>query len=181
MRSAKFGKAMFFDGVNDYVLLPQDCFSTSDFQNGGTISFWFKAGPQKGNKMILSIEGAWIIYLRDDGHLTFNIDGSSALPSTITHNRYDDNEWHYVVGVWNGTVNAEVVLYVDGIKDGWSQQDLFDIDVLNRTSAIGSNYDGQKLNFAGIIDELRIYNRPFSEEEISLLYINYLMNATKNN
>lgn len=155
----KFGKALRFDGLNSYVLLPQDCFSTSQFQYGGAISFWFKAGTQSKNSTIISIEGAWFIYLRADGRLSFDIDGSPGSPSTRTSRRYDDNEWHHVVAMWNGSSNTDVVLYIDGIQDGMSQQDLFDIDTLNRTSTIGSQYGGLGLYFNGTIDEVEIYRR----------------------
>lgn len=155
----KYDAALAFDGSKSWVELPQNLLSSSDFLNGCLIDFWFKAGPQQNSRTIFSIEGAWLLYINPSGRLSFDIDGSSGQPSTVTANKYDDNTWHHVVASWDGEKSANVKLYVDGSEEGSSVQDLYDIDILNGTSAFGSKYDGSGSSFNGTLDSVRILKK----------------------
>jgi len=78
-----------------------------------------------------------------------------------------DIQWHHVGFVWDGSYRA---LYVDGIevaKDNNVQNQL--------KSADGGLYIGASKDldagtlFSGLIDDVRIYNKALSIEQISVL------------
>ena len=78
------------------------------------------------------------------------------------------NEWHYVVCKWDGTTNANgVKIYLDN-----------ELGASTTASAtnIGSDFplliggQGFSFGFDGYIDDLRIWNRSISDEEISQQY-----------
>jgi hypothetical protein len=82
-----------------------------------------------------------------------------------------ENNWYYITGVYNGSA---LLIYVNGSLEG-VQAHSGTFSSTDPTS-IGAMYDGSNVcgAFTGTIDEVRIYNRSLSAEEISELY-----NATK--
>ncbi|WP_135829689.1 LamG-like jellyroll fold domain-containing protein [Halorussus halobius] len=74
--------------------------------------------------------------------------------------RVDDGEWHHAVLTWNGST---VTLYLDGTVVGRAQ---WSGDVGNDDPfSVGQS-------FPGAIDDLRIYERPLSTDEVTDLYSN---------
>ena len=168
----KFGKALSFDGVDDYVEVPYD--ASLDPSSELTIEHWiypraFATGVTQ--RIVQRAGGTWGTYLVvDSSELWFYVDttddGGSwqrvkyALPST--------HQWYHIVGTYDG---SELRLYVNGeLKDSTPQSKAPDkaegIPLnIGRTQA-GIQY------FNGTIDEVRIYNRALSENEIKMLYYN---------
>jgi len=81
----------------------------------------------------------------------------------------NDGQWHHLVAVRNGDDMSQAELYVDGQKieldpimstGGWSPSFSFRIG----TRGSGSN------NFIGSLDEISIWNRSLSEQEVMDLY-----------
>ncbi|NCA82795.1 MAG: LamG domain-containing protein [Opitutae bacterium] len=79
----------------------------------------------------------------------------------------NDEHWHYVVGVIDGT---SMSLYVDGVrKDSYSFGP-------GSVASTGPCYIGRELSgreprfFSGIIDDVQIYARPLTADEIQELY-----------
>ncbi len=180
--SGKIGTAVTFDGSNDEITTTTNIGDGSSFKMF-TLSTWFKTSTASGRKIIGlesnqtgtgSIYYDRDIYIGTDGKVYFRVyDGVSKYatsPST-----FNDGNWHHAVGVSNGD-NKTIQLYVDG--------------VLQQTTAIGTVYSsypssywrigGYKVTgltnnggdgfFTGDIDEVRVYNRTLSTDEISQLY-----------
>ena len=78
-----------------------------------------------------------------------------------------DNEWHYVVGVREGT---SIYLYIDGekIREGRTPAQVAGDNP--GLVYIGCVKDPSTWPFKGIIDEVRVYSRALSEEEIKKRY-----------
>ena len=184
----KYGGALSFDGVDDYVEFTYD----SDFtpgKNSWTIEVWVKA-PSKSTDMSiiswyrcganpkcytpdsaqyhLSIDennkACWVV--RDDNGNVYNI---------ISHSSVADNSWHFLAVTFSSSSDfAE--LHMDGQLSNKTSATLtslsdggisipFEIGRIFRTGwGSPNNY------FNGIIDEVRIYNRALTEEEIKLHY-----------
>ena len=185
LTGGKYGGAFEFDGISDYI--------TVDSMNGNingtiTISTWINwkgdsADTDPTGRLtlinLLSPEDDVWLNLNADGNSKFNVYfGDLASPgyhdstSSITK-----DEWHYLVANWNG---SHVNLYIDGILDK-SVSTTGDVDVGSSSFKIGSreNFaDGWNFFFNGSIDEVRIWNRSLSTDEI---YQQYASNLNKFN
>ena len=86
-----------------------------------------------------------------------------------------DNQWHHVALTVqeNATISyPEVILYVDGEDDTrtGTDSDAFNI-VENYDLAIGRRYNNNNRWFIGLMDEVRVYDRVLSAEEIQALAV----------
>jgi len=166
----KYGKALSFDGVDDYVNCGSDAsleFGTSTF----TIETWVKTtdSTTAGWKGIVGrwdySNGYWLQYAPSTGAWAFGWHGSTFLNPT---NRIGDGNWHHVVSKRVGLTSAE--LYIDGAFIG-SRTDLprTSSDTIDPLS-MGRLSSGYGRYFNGIIDEVRIYNRALTADEIKEHY-----------
>ena len=76
---------------------------------------------------------------------------------------YTDTEWHHVVGVIDDGTSS---LYVDGAKQ--VQEGAVDLTDSGIIAYIGKQYgdDSSHRYWNGLIDDVRIYDRALSEQEI---------------
>jgi len=172
------GGALELDGVDDYV----DCGNPSmlDFGTGDfTISAWINLTAieratvyAKGGDNSGGIRYTLAMGEANDNQMTLTTDDNSSKVQARGGTVVNDGAWHHVVGMRAGTVS---MVYVDGILDG--SIDLpegYDLSGASQHNAligaITSNTDGslEKL-FAGIIDDVRIYDRALSADEVSEL------------
>jgi len=158
--------ALSFDGVNDYVDVGNDnsLMTTGDL----TIYAWIKA--RKSRACIYS--HSWTGWGLGFGIGNNNYDGRLGF-YTWTHRHWieaggslADDTWHQVAATLEGTM---VRLYTDGIEIGSDTGT--PAANLNGIGLIGLyNYDWF---FGGIIDDVRIFNRALSAEEIRDIYVSY--------
>lgn len=92
---------------------------------------------------------------------TSSYDWYSGSPAT----QINDSEWHFVVTQFDG-VNTEV--YLDNIKILTTQS--YDWNTDPRLIILGNEIDRAGHEIMGKIDDVRIYNRTLSKEEIAILY-----------
>jgi hypothetical protein len=80
------------------------------------------------------------------------------------------DEWHYVCGTYDTTSGA--ALYIDGVPDG-TLEDLTGISVNTFDVTIGANLEDTGWKpyrlFDGMIDEVMIYNRALSADEVAAI------------
>jgi hypothetical protein len=98
--------------------------------------------------------------------LRLHLDENRYIVEAPSH--YADGNWHHVVGVADSS-NLILKLYVDGnlvatSSYGGSTQ------IGNSELNIGRNPGATFQVFNGVIDEVRIYNRALSAEEVKILY-----------
>ena len=93
-------------------------------------------------------------------------DGDGLLTYLNSVNTYDMGEWHHVVGTYDG---AEMKIYVNGKLENTSDAQSGVINYPDRVFfSIGSyKDDNEDFVHKGMIDEVRLYDRALSEEEIS--------------
>ncbi|MFC1704901.1 LamG-like jellyroll fold domain-containing protein, partial [Nanoarchaeota archaeon] len=162
----RIGSAYEFGGLwsYDYITVPYH--SSLNISEEVTISAWIKAsastdtiirkGTVTGYEWALSIRdiGRLRLRVRDEGSY-YLVDGSSTI---------NDEQWHHVLGTYNGT---DLAVYVDGVRENTAPH-VGDIDT-NYTSLYISESDGS-WTFNGTIDEVGIWNRSLTTKEISELY-----------
>ena len=163
--------SLYFGG-DDYIGLAQNFLAKSDFVNGGSVLVLCKFSTVSASAKIIDIEGAWIFSLTASGILRADIDGSSTLPSSMSSSDYDDNNYHCIIVTWDKETSATVKNIIDGVEDGSSTQNLYNIDDLtNRVSAIGSMYGGGQRFYIGFIKMVRILNKCLSGIECQQEYL----------
>jgi len=126
-------------------------------------------------------KGAYNIGSNDEWFLTFNntwalvfargFDGTS-LYVTSVNNIIRPNTWHHVFLTWDGSTSAsEVHIYIDDAEVSYSgkQNGVGNKGSDAAQTLLVGNDTGSRL-FDGIMDDLRIYNRVLSADEVSALY-----------
>jgi hypothetical protein len=164
----KFGGALGLDGVNDYVEVKHS--PSLGITGAITVEAWVKPASLDGWKTILSKwnpKSYWFgcnsgqcgIFISSDGSNEVGLLASSVLTT---------NTWHHVVGTYD-SITGEMKVYVDGSLDNST---ITTGKIYGGISDlwIGANIGASGQNFNGSIDEVRIYNRALSAEEILSLY-----------
>ena len=90
-------------------------------------------------------------------------DGAGVLAQASSDTTYTDTEWHHVAGVVD---DGTSYLYVDGVKQ--VQEGVVDLTDSGGIAYIGKQYGDNSSHryWNGLIDDVRIYYRALSEQEI---------------
>jgi len=160
------GKCYSFDGVSNTIDVPN---SASLNPTVLTISAWVKPiGKGKdvsGYLSILSKSSLHSLSIREDGIITFYLPGVKNWVTTDKDKRnLFDGTWHHISATYDGVNQA---IYIDGIL----------IDTTPATGSITSSLTSLKIGgpflFKGSIDEVRLYNRSLTADEVQALYLSY--------
>ncbi len=158
----KIGKAMEFDGLDDYVSV-SDTNNLLDVGSSGSvsISFWINSNVWSTIQRNLVCKGDgpynYCVYVDSSGANLY-LNTANIVNPLIT------NMWQHVVIVYN---NGNTEFYIDGGVEG-SVSGVIGSANNNQLYIGWNNVLGQYFN--GAIDELRIYNRELSIDEINGLY-----------
>jgi len=176
----KVGQALLFNGVNQFVSIPDsnalDVTNTADL----TITGWFRRNTSttddtliaKRNSSTTSDPGyiAFIDAATDKLH--FEVSDGTNDYKLVSTSVFTGNDWHRFTLVWNQSSIPDSEIYIDGIADNavktgtlTSVGDLSNALTLN----IGAESDGGA-PFDGKLDEIHVYNRSISATEIAKLY-----------
>ena len=177
------GGAMAFDSNADSVNAGTDL----DFPawERYTVSLWFRhdgggdKGPQYGHKMLDKTDWYhdWHLHLHPPGQegggageigLTLYESGIGASGLGAGSRNWADNAWHHVAVVRDGTYGA---FWVDGVLRSTSTNM---ISVHNSSPVcVGNSYSGdsfQRKGWHGLLDEIRIFDRALSMDEVRALH-----------
>lgn len=150
--------ALAFDGVNDYVSIPNE--SNFDFTNAMTVEAWIKVNSFSINDQSIITKGTdgWALTRNGSTNsLKFTVNSSFFFTQaySVSGNRsVNDGKWHHVAATYNG---SQLVLYIDGTFDA-SASDGLSIDNSSAPVYIGGNAMAGGNNFNGQIDEVRLWN-----------------------
>ncbi|HPQ12612.1 MAG TPA: DUF2341 domain-containing protein, partial [Paludibacteraceae bacterium] len=168
----KFGKALSFNGSNDYVTTPIKSNTLTDF----TMEAWVKASSVPSNRRIVMGSG----WNYNDWYIGINLSSNTGAParkwlfwvasnSQIAYLAAPDEivagEWYYLVATYQGTTGK---FYINGNYIG---SFTFTRTTDTNPFQIGRSYSGEYFN--GLVDEVRVYNRALTSAEVSDLYQNY--------
>jgi len=175
----RYGWALDFDGVDDIVDMGQPSVLTSSgLGDSLTLTCWIKstqAATASKSYVGMREEDSNDIYgfVEDRGAILpyFYIDATGGdVKAYLSSHFILDGNWHLLTGVYNG---SDVLFYVDGeLKASETTSGELD-SVTDAHFTVGSRYhaDGDPTqNYAGKIDEVRIYNRALSSSEIQAYY-----------
>ena len=166
--TGKSAGALSFDGVDDYVNAGSG--ASLNITDAITIEAWAYAkiltwyGGIASNQGGGTFEGFMLGYRY--GYWYFSVGNGVTRDLLAANSEYQVNTWYHVVGVRRSGTNY---LYVNGVQQ--SATGVLTPVASNLNWLMGryfSNYDGYYFN--GLIDEVRIYNRALSAEEIRYHY-----------
>ena len=162
-RFANDSSCYFFDGEDDYISLG-DWLTDSAF----TVSMWVNPDSQKGWATIIDNNhistSNWVFHTIE----SWQTNGYVFMTSSLIE--LDSNEWSHLVLSFS---MGEVRVYVNGILKSESLGFLnYDLPASLYLGKRGRDNDGAigSRNWKGKLDELGVWNRALSQNEISELY-----------
>ncbi|MGJ3235140.1 LamG-like jellyroll fold domain-containing protein [Marivirga sp.] len=188
-RNQQSGKAYKFDGEDDHIVTSPEI--DENLSNGASFAAWIYISEVGSTARILSnyngtgVEGAcnerigFVFGITEDQRLNifYATDGNKYDGRITEATSLEANKWYHVVGTWNGNYSPSGFnLYING-----TQRDVSNLDsgfsncgtYLESTNpfhiGIGECATGPCAPFNGAIDEVRIYDRTLSPEEINAL------------
>ncbi len=168
----KVEQAFSLDGFNDYVQVPASVSLNEVGKTGFTVDAWVKLESgypiitkhRERNPNNPNTEGWLLSAYQNNFHLQLRAGGvcCQTLTSTVV---WVADRWYHVAGTYNGT---EARLYVDGVLES-------SLQVSGDTSStidinIGRDVNTETHFLNGIVDEVEIFNRALSQEEIQAIY-----------
>lgn len=173
----KFGKALRFDGVDDYVAIRHS--KSLDITDSITIAAWVKLSRWEGQsgmcylvtKGPLTKTGAYRLGALRNGSFFINIKlpGGPSFGRTVSakpdFGHACDGEWHHVAGTFDG---LHLRLYIDGEEKASKEIATEKRQIISSRHplAIGGWGYTQYRMAEGAIDEVKIYNVALTEQEI---------------
>jgi hypothetical protein len=168
--AGKVGQAISLDGFNDFVEITG--YKGILGPNAVTVTAWIKTA-NTGTSAIIgwgpNVDGQRFGFRINDSRLRTEHQGGNVQGDSYVI----DDRWHHVAVTVqeNATVSyPEVMLYLDGIDD---TRPSTDPDAYNITAAldvsIGRRPASDDRYFIGLLDDVRIYDRALTQEEIAWL------------
>ncbi len=162
--------ALEFDGIDDYVRINPNSdleFGTStDF----SVAFWMKTDNWQDDASIVSNKDwgsgknvGWNIALGSDSQgIDVNVgDGSNR--ADLQEGSLNDGEWHHIAATFDR--DGDVTLYVDGVLEESTSMSHVGNVTNNLEVTFGADED-YEYNYAGLLEEVKIWNMALSIEQI---------------
>lgn len=169
--AGQVGGALSFDGLLHYVEVPDNASIGSGLTNSFTVAAWFKSNvplSANGGTYRMLEKGDNIFLLQGDGNTnTLGLGGmnlvvkrSNMLYSASITQPLASNQWYHLAGTFDGTA---LKVYLDGqLKATRNVGGPIDDDAL--PLRIGS--DDANRFFNGLMDDVRLWNRPLTDREV---------------
>lgn len=183
--SGKVGNALYFDGVNDFAIVPYSpAFNLTNYVTDGfSIEEWVNVDDTGSHWIFSQFTDTFTNNLNYLGRLSHTLSTGSGIIATsyasTNGTTYPDwpiqslsvGAWHHVVSTYKANIFK---LYIDGVLKTTSSLPGTLSGTLSETPFVigakwqgGSNYD---LKFKGYIDEMKIYSRALTAAEVEAHY-----------
>lgn len=168
-RFGNINSAYEFDGVDDYIEVNPGI-NMTDY----SFSFWFKTLNESGSIFSKHIESSYSSsyanYIHSGNIRNYVTIGSSAY-SVGSQNQVNDNNWHHYVGTYD---ENKLEIYLDGVLVA-EENVVGTVKNTSLSTIIGAwrntSGNGYANFFEGSIDDIAIYDRAITSDEINNIYI----------
>ncbi len=166
---------------------PLTSYDGSNFSNDAmTISAWVNIkSVEEGNRQDIicwTNTYTWFSYnVWGDKKITGYIENTDVndddgLYEVKSTTQINNDQWYHIVYVWDGT-NKQLKLYINGIlEDIISAPNAYDIRLNNAGNEywyIGYSFFANNNHVNGYLDDIIIYQRPLTDQEVQQLYNSY--------
>lgn len=173
-KAGKFGSAVSTDGTEAYVMIPDN--DAFEFNGDFTIACWIQNDTPPTDNSSFVTKGYhktaaaggdakpwYLVYFLKTGTVDFFLRDTNAVNSrAVGATLVNDGKWHHILGMKDG---AEVKIYIDGKEDGVAAA----VDAVYGKNDLPLvfmvHYDRW---FKGMIDEVAVFNKALSKQEIEL-------------
>jgi len=162
--------ALMFDGVDDFVEVPHADILTVD--NEVTVMAWIytsrHTGPPDQDYQGIVAKGnpprSYSLYTQAAGTLHFSTTSEGAYVGSSSTGQVPLNEWVHVAAM---VVNGTHVYYINGEHAGEGGGGITLPGTADTANVvIGRTQEGRNRSFLGMIDDVRIYNKALTQDEI---------------
>jgi len=183
LKPGKYGQSYEFDGVDDFIEIPY----LFDINYSVTLEAWinYYITPMATSPYmsIISHYSPHIAVHADNNIVLIWNDRTNALSQISTPaNSVTPNTWHHVVSVVD---NDKAAIYIDGqLRTPFTPSNGFKFLYVDKPHTIGrhsTDLEAEYYAFRGKIDEVRIYNRSLSQEEVQQHNNNIISKCTTAN
>jgi hypothetical protein len=181
--AGKVGQAFSFDGVNSYVQLPLNLFPYPTSGTGNapfSFELWFATSAggvilgQQNTAPFTPPTGAIpAVYIGTDGKLYSQMFWKGSVDPTVSATPVNDGGFHHAAVTYDG---ANEVVFLDGVAIGGSSF-VQQVYAGSYQYQIGTGYsanwpagNGGWYSFNGLLDEVSLYNRALSSDEVASIY-----------
>jgi hypothetical protein len=167
--TGKFAYALSFNASDDFLTISDS--NTLDLNESFSISFWTYPTSLTSNQTFLSkgqsTTANYYIDYKTTTEIEFGFYNGAFRSVAVDASDLTVNQWNLITATLNDTSNISRV-YINGIDKGSLQ---LNFDVLANSFDLKLGYfPGYNQNFSGLIDELIIYNKTLSQDEITNIY-----------
>ncbi len=175
------GQALSFDGNDDFVELPTGLLGSAagavsvwintsvDFTDSGMIFYATSSGDPNANGG--GSQNECHLNILDDERISFFIEGGTNDIALTSANSYADGQWHHLVASWD--INGFTELYIDGVRERFTRNPNYNNFDFTSRMRLGQPFAATR-RFQGLMDEVRIYDRPLDHWEVMDLYFGEL-------
>ncbi|MHC4439839.1 MAG: LamG domain-containing protein, partial [Planctomycetota bacterium] len=158
----QIGGALEFDGTDDFI----DCGSSTDYEIpvNITIACWIKLDvfDKTWQAIITTSDSSWRVHRSGStNNIAWGTTGLAPLDLTGSTD-VSTGDWFHVAGVYDG---SQKLLYINGELDA-SSNSTGNISTVTTPVFIGENSGARNRYWAGLIDDVRIYNNALTQAEI---------------
>ncbi|MBU1372471.1 MAG: LamG domain-containing protein, partial [Bacteroidetes bacterium] len=167
---AKVAGGLKFDGINNYVDVPNHAelnFGTGDF----SFDAWIQTDDAIGLKDLVDkrTTKGYLIYLVN-GKLGFLLRNSS-ITNYNSPLFVADGKWHHIAITVARENKNGIMFYLDGVPTQLGDPTLQSGNIDNTSPLrIGKDLYSDSYNFKGILDEIELFNRVLTKEEVQTLF-----------
>jgi hypothetical protein len=164
------GNALIFDGIGDHIKLNNQVVESTAV----TVSAWVRpdSAPTNVNRVVGSelANDGFILYFDASGHARFLVGDGTTTGDVVGTTVIQSGGWYHLVGTYDGTTTS---IYVNGVLEGTDGTSPATITYpAGGNTYIGGDESGgvgpERL-FKGAIDEVAIFDRALSSDEIKTL------------
>ena len=171
-RFEKANSAYKFDAYREMIKLPANIV---DGKSNISLAFWIKAADPNSAMGVItgsnsSRDNEYLFMIHSGGNIYGIIKNQEMYGNTIIA----DNTWHLFVVTRNS--DGSVKYYVDGTLDKSASLPSGNLSISdgglwlgNEQDSVGGSWDSSQ-QLKGILDDIRIYSRALSQEEIGVLF-----------
>ena len=142
------------------------------FDGPFSVAMWFKVSSvtEQWQALIAKGDDAWRLHFNEEQQLAFGAQSTDAPPDVSTEVNVNDGRWHLAVIVfatWEEGYQKQI--YVDG-ELAVTEEVPSSVGAGDYPVFLGENSEQTGRNFHGLIDEVAIFSRVFSPEEVQAMY-----------